>query len=335
MTSRTTTTRAVVIERPGEVDVLSLAEREVRAPGPGEILVRVEAAGLNRADVLQRRGRYPAPPGAPPDVPGLEYAGHVESIGAGVLDWQPRERVMGIVAGGGMSTHVVVHAREAMPVPACLSIEEAAAIPEVFLTAWDALFLQAGMRAGQVVLLHAAGSGIGTAAMQLARAVSATPVGTSRSASKLERCAELGLAHAIEVRASGEPEFAAELERRTGRLADVILDTVGAAYLAENVRALAPQGSIVVIGLLGGASATLALGGLLAKRARIQGTVLRARPLEQKAALAQTFAREALPLFESGVLRPVIGEVMPMHAIQDAHRAMETDATFGKIVMRW
>lgn len=333
----TTTARAVVIERPGDADVLSIAPRAVRAPGPGEILVRVEAAGLNRADLLQRRGLYPAPPGAPPDVPGLEYAGHVEALGEGVLEWKRGDRVMGIVAGGGMSTHVVVHEREAIPVPASLSIEEAAAIPEVFLTAWDALFTQAGLRAGQLVLLHAAGSGIGTAAIQIARSVSAIVAGTSRTASKLERCAELGLAHSIVVASSSssDPAFAGELEAKAGRLADVILDTVGAAYLAENVRALAPRGTVVVIGLLGGVSGALPLGALLAKRARVVGSVLRSRPLEEKAALARAFAREALPLFERGVLRPVVGEVMPMEAIRDAHRAMESDGTFGKIVLRW
>lgn len=331
----TTSVRAVVIEGPGDVDVLSIATREIRAPGPGEILVRIEAAGLNRADVLQRRGLYPAPPGAPTDIPGLEYAGTIESLGDGVHEWKAGDRVMGIVAGGGMSTHVVVHAREAIPVPSNLSIEEAAAIPEVFLTAWDALFLQAGMRAGQVVLLHAAGSGIGTAAIQLARAVSAIPVGTSRTAEKLERCAELGLEHAIIVPGGSEPSFARALEERAGRLADVILDTIGGSYLAENVRALAPLGTMVVIGLLGGASGALPLGALLGKRARVVGTVLRVRPLEEKATLARAFATAAIPLFERGVLRPVVGEVMPMTAIRDAHRAMESDTTFGKIVLRW
>jgi NADPH2:quinone reductase len=335
MTATTTAARSVVIDGAGDVDVLSIRERAIRAPGHGEILVRVAAAGLNRADLLQRRGFYPAPPGAPHDVPGLEYAGHVEALGEGVLDWKVGDRVMGIVAGGGMSTHLTVHAREAIPVPSALSIEEAAAIPEVFLTAWDALFTQAGLRAGQLVLLHAAGSGVGTAAIQLARAVSAIPAGTSRTASKLERCAELGLAHAIEVPSGREPSFASELEAKAGRLADVVLDTVGAAYLSENVRALAPLGTVVVIGLLGGVSGSLPLAALLAKRARIVGTVLRARPLEEKAALARAFAREAIPLFERGVLRPVVSEVMEMSAVRDAHRAMEADATFGKIVLRW
>ncbi|UJR79419.1 NAD(P)H-quinone oxidoreductase [Sandaracinus amylolyticus] len=334
MTS-TIKTRAVVFTGAGDVDVLSIAERAIHAPGPGEILVRVAAAGLNRADLLQRRGLYPAPPGAPADVPGLEYAGHVEALGEGVIDWKIGDRVMGIVAGGGMSTHLVVHAREAIPVPNGMAIEDAAAIPEVFLTTWDALFLQAEMRAGQIVLVHAAGSGIGTAAIQLARAVSAIPVGTSRTREKLERCKALGLAHAIEVPPKTEPAFAVALEREVGRGADVILDSVGASYLGENVRALATKGTIVVIGMLGGVNGALPMAVLLARRARVIGTVLRARPLEEKATLARIFAREAVPLFERGVLKPVVGEVMPMDRIADAHRAMERDETFGKIVMRW
>lgn len=326
--------RCVIYSGAGDASVITLGERDVRAPGPGEIRVRVAAAGLNRADVLQRKGFYPAPPGAPADVPGLEYAGHVEALGEGVSEWKTGDAVMGIVAGGGMSTHVVVHAREAIPVPAGLSIEEAAAIPEVFLTAWDALFAQAGMRAGQVVLLHAVGSGIGTAALQLARAVSAIAVGTSRTREKLERARALGLTHAIEV-SRGEAAFAAALDREVGRGADVILDAVGAAYLGENVRALAPRGMIVVIGLLGGTSGALPMGALLAKRARIVGTVLRARPLEEKAALARAFAAEAVPLFERGVLRPVVGEVVAMDRVGEAQGRMERDETFGKIVLTW
>jgi NADPH2:quinone reductase len=328
---------AVVIAGTGDPSVLSIAAREVRAPGPGEIRVEVAAAGLNRADLLQRRGLYPAPRGAPADVPGLEYAGRVEAVGEGVEEWALGDRVMGIVAGGGMATHVVVHAREALPIPAALSTEHAAAIPEVFLTSWDALFSQADLRAGRTLLVHAVGSGIGTAAIQIARACGAIAVGTSRTEAKLARCAELGMTHGLVVAGRGgePPSFAAELHARAGSYADVILDTVGASYLAENVRAVAERGVIVVIGLLGGASAALPLGTLLHKRASVIGSVLRARPLEQKATLARSFARDALPLFERGVLRPVIGAVMPMSDIRRAHQAMEEDTTFGKIVLRW
>lgn len=327
--------RAVVIERPGEVEGLVLAERRVRAPGPGEIRVRVAAAGLNRADVLQRKGRYPAPPGVAADVPGLEYAGHVESVGPGVLDWREGDAVMGIVGGGAMCTHLVVHAREAMRVPAGMPLEEAAAIPEAFVTAWDAMVLQAGLRSGQLVLVHAAASGVGTAAIQIARALGAIPIGTSRSADKLARAAALGLEQGIVVARGAEPTFAMEVEARWGRGADLILDPVGAAYLAENVRALAERGTLVLIGLLGGAHGSLFLAPLLARRARLVGTVLRTRPLEEKALLAQRFAREIVPLFERGTLRPVVGASRPMSEIAEAHRAMERDETFGKIVLRW
>jgi putative PIG3 family NAD(P)H quinone oxidoreductase len=325
--------RAVVIEGKGDVDVLRIGKLAVREPGPGELLIEVAAAGLNRADTLQRRGFYPAPPGSPAQVPGLEYAGTVARVGEGVTDYAAGDRVMGIVAGGGMATQLVVHAREAMRVPAALSLTDAAAIPEVFLTAYDALFVQAGLALGQVALLHAVGSGVGTAALQLACAAGARPIGSSRSADKLERCKVLGLHDAILV---SDKLFAArvmELTQRRG--ADVILDTVGAAYLAENISALANGGRLLQVGLVGGASAELALGTLMAKRASVIGTVLRSRPLEQKAALAQAFARDVLPLMERGAIKPVIDCVLPMSEIQEAHRRMERNDSFGKIVLSW
>jgi len=325
--------RAVIIDGKGEVDVLRIGQLEVREPGAGELLVEVVAAGLNRADTLQRRGRYPAPPGAPANVPGLEYAGKVARIGAGVSDFAVGDHVMGIVGGGGMATHVVVHAREALRVPAGMSLTDAAAIPEVFLTAYDALFSQAQVGMGCDVLIHAVGSGVGTAALQLALACGARPIGTSRSADKLERCKALGLRDALVV---SDKKFALDVAARTGgRGADVILDTVGAAYLAENVNAIAPLGTIVLIGLMGGASAELALGLLLAKRAHVVGTTLRSRPLEEKAALAQAFAHAALPLFERGVLKPVVDSVLPMDDIRTAHERMENNDSFGKIVLAW
>lgn len=336
MNQRSTSARAVVIEGKGDVEVLRIGTLEVPAPGAGELLVEVAAAGLNRADTLQRRGLYPAPKGVPANVPGLEYAGTVAEVGAGVSEFAVGDRVMGIVGGGGMASQLVVHAREAIRVPDGMSLTDAAAIPEVFLTAYDALFVQAGLGMGQTVLLHAVGSGIGTAALQLARAVSAHPIGTSRTAEKLERCAALGLGIGDGLAVGADKRFADQVRSRTGgRGADVILDTVGAAYLSENVAALAAQGTLVVIGLMGGASAELALAGLLQKRARVQGSVLRSRPLEEKASLAQAFARAALPLFERGVLRPVVDCVMPMAEVRQAHLRMEKNETFGKIVLSW
>jgi putative PIG3 family NAD(P)H quinone oxidoreductase len=317
--------RAVRYRAAGGPEVIEIVERELREPGPGEILVRVAAAGLNRADVVQRRGRYPAPPGAIPDVPGLEYAGEVQAVGSDVQRWKAGDRVMGIVGGGAMSSHVVVHEREAIPVPAELPLVDAAAIPEVFVTAWDALFRQADLRMGERVLIHAVGSGVGTAALQLALAAGARPVGTSRSREKLDRCAALGLGDAV---LAENGRFADEANG-----ADVILDTVGASYAAENALAIAPRGRWVIVGLLGGATGDFPFGTLLGKRITIMGTVLRARPLEEKAALAQAFAHEVVPLIAAGRLRPVIDDVLPMERVAEAHERMERNETFGKIVI--
>ena len=324
--------RAVFLRGKGGVEVLEVAPASFRPPGPGELLVEVAAAGLNRADVLQRRGLYPAPPGSPPDVPGLEYAGTVAAIGEGVTAFAPGARVMGIVGGGAMATHLHVHEREAIAVPEGMSLADAAAVPEVFLTVYDALVVQARLGPGEVVLVHAAGSGIGTAAIQLARAVGATPFGTSRTAGKLERCRPLGLAHGI-VAEGGR--FAEALRAKAPRGADVVLDTVGASYLEESVRALAPRGRMVVLGTLGGAAGALPLGELLRKRLELRGSVLRSRPLEEKATLAQAFARAVLPLLEDGRLRPIVDAVLPMAEVREAHRRMDANETFGKLVLSW
>lgn len=323
---------AVRIRGKGDVDVLALDDFEVRAPGPGELLVQVKAAGLNRADLLQRKGFYPAPPGAPADVPGLEYAGTVVALGEGAVSWQLGALVMGIVGGGGMATHIVVHEREAIRVPEGMGLTEAAAIPEVFLTAYDA-FLQAGLCAGELALVHAAGSGVGTAAVQLAATAGAYVVGTSRTADKLEAARALGMHEGIVVEGGRFADKLGALGK--GRLADVILDGVGAAYLAENAKALALRGRLVVIGLLGGATAEMPLGDFLRKRLTLIGTVLRSRPLEEKALLAQRFAREVVPRFERGALKPVIDMVLPMRDVREAHRRMEQNESFGKIVLAW
>jgi NADPH:quinone reductase len=327
-----TKARAVRITEHGEADVLALGEIEVRDPGAEEVLVEVAAAGLNRADVLQRRGFYPAPAGVPEDVPGLEYAGRVVAVGEAVRSFQVGDAVMGVVGGGAMATHLVAHEREAIPVPEGMSWTDAAAVPEVFLTAYDALFLQARLSLGQVVLVHAAASGVGTAAVQLARAAGAVPVGTSRSEAKLAQVRDLGLAHAVTV---SEGRFADAVRAAAGRAPDVILDLVGAAYLDENIKAVASQGTIVVVGLLGGAKGTLNLGRLLAKRAHLVGTVLRSRPLEEKAALAQAFIRDVLPLLAAGQLAPTVDTVLPMAQVGDAHRRMESNETVGKVVLTW
>lgn len=326
--------RAVVLRGAGDVDVLDIAEVERPVAGPGQVVVEVAAAGLNRADCLQRRGLYPAPPGAPADVPGLELSGTVVECGAGVRAVSMGQRVMCLVGGGAMATHVAVHERVLVPVPDSLELEQAAAVPEVFMTAFDALFENAGLGLGETVLVHAAGSGVGTAAVQLAARAGARVVGTARTASKLERCKPLGMHEGVVV--GSDKRFAGAVRAASGgRGADVVLDLVGAAYLEENLRALAPRGRIVVVGLLGGVSGTLPLGPLLALRGRIAGTTLRSRPLEEKAILAQAFAAQVLPLLADGRVAPVIDQILPMTEVREAHRLMESNQTFGKIVLRW
>ena len=322
-----TIARAVFIRGAGGPEVLEIGDLVVRDPGGGELLVAVAAAGLNRADTLQRRGYYPAPKGVEPDVPGLEYAGTVAAVGPGVQRFSVGDRVMGISAGASMATQLVVHERETIPVPDGMSFEDAAAIPEAFLTAWDAI-VSAGTRPGDTLLIHAIGSGVGTAALQLARAMGIGVIGTSRTESKLARCAELG---------SFEPLLVTEgtFSKAVAGRANVILDTVGAAYLVENIKSLAPQGTIITIGLLGGVSGQIPLALLLARRARIMGSVLRSRPLEEKAALAQDFQRRALPWFEDGTIRPVVDDVLAMTEVASAHARMERNQTFGKLVLAW
>ncbi len=326
------TSKAIRIREPGGPDVLALGEIELPKPGPTQVLVEVAAAGLNRADCLQRRGFYPAPPGVPADVPGLEFAGVVEAVGQSVESWRPGDRVMGIVAGGAMATRLVTEASELMPIPVAMSTSDAAAVPEVFLTAYDAMMLQGGLSAGQTVLIHAVASGVGTAAIQLASVVGADSIGTSRTAHKLPRCTELGLTHAVLVE---DGQFASNVKNAAPNGVNVILDTVGAAYLAQNVQVIAKRGRIIVIGLMGGVTGELPLGALLAKRASIHGSVLRSRSSAEKAALTKSFNEEMLPKLATGELKPIIDDVLPMSAIQDAHRRMDANETFGKLVLTW
>ena len=324
--------KAIRIREPGGPEVLEVGEIEVPEPVSSEVLVEVAAAGLNRADCLQRRGFYPAPPGVPADVPGLEFAGVVESVGDAVSAWKPGDRVMGIVGGGSMSTRVLTEAAELMPVPKELSLEEAAAVPEVFLTAYDAIVLQGGLRSGHSVLFHAVASGVGTAGIQLATALGATSIGTSRTADKLPRCAELGLDHAVLVE---NGEFAEAVLEAAPRGVDVILDTIGAAYLAQNVKVIGKKGRIIVIGLMGGVKGELALGALLAKRASIHGSVLRSRSAVEKAELTKSFVDQMLGRFATQELKPIIDDTLLMTDIQAAHRRMDANQTFGKLVLTW
>lgn len=332
--------KAFVIQKQKSADAVSeeLVEREVEAPAPGpfEMSVRVHAAGLNRADLLQLRGHYPAPPGAPADIPGLEYAGEVIAVGTHVSAHRPGDRVMGIVGGGAFAEQLVVHEREALRVPTVLPLEQAAAFPEAFLTAWDALVLQGGMRSGAQVLIHAVGSGVGTAAVQVVHALGATALGTARGASKLERLKnDHGLAHGILV--ADEPlRFADQVRSLTGGVGvDVCLDLVGGAYTAESIHALAPCGRLLLVGLLAGAQTSVDLRAVLSRRLQLIGTVLRSRPIEEKLALAQAAQAQLVPLLAKGVLRPVIDAVMPISQLPAALERMRTNASFGKIVLRW
>jgi len=325
--------RAVCIREPGGPEVLHLDDVEVRDPEAGEVRVRVEASGLNRADVLQRKGFYPAPPGVAADIPGLEYAGVVESVGADAGRWSVGDRVMGIVGGGGMCTHVVVHETEALAIPEGWSMSDAAAVPEAGLTAFDAIYAQGRLGPGETALIHSVGSGVGTAAFQMVQALGGVAVGTSRTQWKLDRCVEMGLQHAV---LAQDGAFVDGVRAAVGKSgAHVILDTVGAAYLSDNARVLAHRGRWVVIGLLGGAKGTLPLGPILAKRGTLMGSVLRSRSLEEKAALVAGYDDYILPLLRGGQIRPVVDEVLPMTAVQRAHERMEENSTFGKIVLQW
>lgn len=322
--------RAIVYQGTGGVEIISIEERSIRRPEGSEVRVAVKAAGLNRADILQRRGFYPAPPGAPADIPGLEFAGEIESVGSDVRDLRAGDKVMGISSGGSMAELILAHERELIPIPRGMSFEDAAAIPEVFLTAFDALFIQGALRPGMDVLIHAAASGIGTASVQLVKASSGRAFGTLRSESKIEALSGYGFDALIRAR---DGSFIEEMRTHLSS-ADLILDTVGAAYLKENIEALSSGGTLVTIGLLGGARGDLNLGQLLAKRASVRGSVLRSRPLEEKALLTQRFIRECLPLFERGVLRASVDRIYEMEGIKEAQAEMEANKNVGKLIVR-
>jgi NADPH2:quinone reductase len=325
--------KAVRFTGKGGPEVVELAEVEAPRPARGEVLVRVRAAAMNRADLLQRRGLYPPPPGFREDIPGLELAGEIAGLGEAVAGWKVGDRVMAIAAGEAQAELAVVHERMLLRVPEGMSLEDAGALPEAGMTAHDALFTIGGLRPGATALIHAAGSGVATAALQIARAAGALTIGTSRTADKLEKARALGLDHGLLV-GKEEPRFADEVKRLTGRRgAAVILDFVGGAYAAENVACLAPGGRIVVIGTMGGPKAQLDLGLLMRARGSIHGTVLRPRPLEEKIAATQAFGRDVLPLIAAGKVKPVVDCVLPAARAREAHERMEKNDSFGKIVL--
>ncbi|HEY1556647.1 MAG TPA: NAD(P)H-quinone oxidoreductase [Kofleriaceae bacterium] len=318
--------RAIAIAKPGGPEVLVEVDRPTPEPSRGEVRVRVRATAVNRADLLQRMGAYPAPPDSPPDVPGLEIAGEVEALGAGVDRLAVGDRVFGLVGGGGYAEAIVAHERTLAKIPGDMAFEDAAAVPEAFVTAHDAIVTQGDLRSGEVLLVHAAGSGVGTAAIQLARALGATSVGTARTQDKLDRARELGLDVGVVVDGA---RFADRVPP-----AAVVLELVGGAYLAEDVRAVQPLGRIVLVGLLAGTKAELDLGLVLRKRIRIFGTQLRARPLEQKIAAMRAFETQVVPLLARGAVKPVIDRVMSLADAGAAHARMASNEGFGKIVLR-
>jgi NADPH2:quinone reductase len=327
--------RAVIIVSHGGVEGLEV--REVERPAQAcadRVLVRVRAAGLNRADILQRRGRYPAPPGSVQDIPGLEFAGEVEEVGSEVRSVKAGERVFGITAAGAQAEYVLVPESTLVRVPSNLEWAEAAAVPEAFITAHDALFTQARLEMGERVLIHAAGSGVGLAAIQLARACGAIAYGTSRTAEKLERARGFGLHEAIAV--GGDPALFANAVREwtKGAGVEVILDLVGGSYLAANLDALARLGRLMLVGTTAGASAELDFGIMMMKRLQIRGTALRSRSTPEKALATRRFAAHVVPLLESGAVRPVIDKIYGMDEVREAHERMESNQSFGKMVLK-
>jgi putative PIG3 family NAD(P)H quinone oxidoreductase len=321
--------KAIVITQFGGPEVLQLREVDTPQPSRGEVRVRVRATAVNRADLLQRIGFYPAPPDAPADIPGLELAGEVDAVGDGVSELQLGDRVFGLCGGGSYAEYLIVHARALAKMPDHLSFTDAAAVPEAFITAWDAMVTQAHLAAGETVLISAAGSGVGTAAVQIARAIGARSIGSARTAAKLERAKSLGLDHIV-VAENGK--FAAKVMDTTGAV-DVVLELVGGNYLPEDLACLAKRGRIVVVGLMAGPRTELDLAILLHKRASITGTVLRARPLEEKIAATREFARHVVPLFARGALKPVVDRVLPLDQAAEAHAYVGSNEGYGKVVL--
>jgi NADPH2:quinone reductase len=324
--------RAVIYSGAGGPEVISIGDVPKPEVRPGYIRVRVHAAGLNRADLIQRRGQYAAPHGWPADIPGLEYAGEVEAVRQ-ASRWKVGDRVMGLVGGGAQAELLTVHEDEALPIPQGLSYTEAAAIPEVFLTAYDALVTRGRLGPGERVLIHAVGSGVGTAAAQVARHLGATVLGTSRSAEKLARALVYGLDVGIDTARGGFVDA-------VGDPVHVVLDVLGGPAFADNLAVLAPRGRLVMLGFLAGSRTTADLGPILRKRLEVIGTVMRTRTLEERILLVREFTERMLPLFDQRIehaapLRPVLERVYSIGELAEAHRVMEGNETFGKIVVTW
>ena len=326
--------KAVVITHFGGPEVLEIQDVPTPQPGPDEVLVRVRGTALNRADLLQRSGGYAAPPGAPQNISGLEFAGEVAELGTNAHRWSKGDRVMGIVGGGAHAEFVTAHQEAVAAAPPNLELSAAGAVPEVFMTAHDAL-RQAGFKAGENVLIHAVGSGVGLAATQLVRALKGYAFGTSRTPDKIERAKPFGLQSGYAV---PEPSALAELsafaEKATGDHGfDVVLDLNGGPYFAASLKAMAQKGRLILIGGVAGGKTDVDLYQILRKRLHIIGTVMRARSLEEKIATTNAFAAEVVPLLAKGIIQPVIDSVFPLEKVQDAHRRLESNESFGKVVL--
>ena len=322
--------RAVVLNGHGGPEVLAFLDIAAPQPGAEEILVQVRATSLNRADLLQRMGFYPDPFPGEHEVLGMEFSGRVQAIGARVRTWKVGDEVMGIVSGGAYAEQLVVHERQAMRIPQGVSLADAAAIPEVFITAWDALVVQGGLTSGRWALVHAGASGVGTAAVQICKAIGAHVIATC-STGKVAAVKALGADVVVDY--SSEDFVEAVKQATGGRGVDVVLCVIGGDYLDRNVASLAQKGHIVQVGVMGGGNMSFNLAGLMPKRAKLSGTVLRARPIEEKIAISQRFAAEVIPMFESGILKPVIDCRYSFADIAHAHIHMGANANTGKIVI--
>jgi putative PIG3 family NAD(P)H quinone oxidoreductase len=325
--------RAVVIAGAGGPEVLHVRDVPRPEPGADEVLVRVHAAALNRADIHQREGRYPAPPGWPTDIPGMEFAGEIAATGAGASRWRDGDRVFGIVGGGAYAEYLVTHEDTLARVPKDMNWTDAAAVPEAFITAQDAL-AQAEMRAGDRVLIHAVGSGVGLAAVQLVRALGGIPFGTARHQAKLDAARSYGLEDGAVVSDAAAALAGALPSLAAAGGANVVLDLLGGAYTGASIALMAPRGRLILLGTLAGARTDLPLGPVLRGRLSIRGTVLRSRSLEEKIAATRAFERVVVPLLESGALRAPVDGVFALDGVRAAHARMESNDGAGKIVLR-
>ncbi len=321
---------AIEITKPGQPEVLKPAERPDLVPGSGEVLIKVAAAGLNRPDVMQRRGRYPPPPGAS-DIPGLEVSGTISALGEGVTGWSVGDKVCALVSGGGYATLCVAPAPQCLPVPASVELVAAAAIPETFFTVWTNVFDRGRLKSGETALVHGGSSGIGTTAIQLAVARGARVFATAGSDEKCRACEALGASRAINYR---QDDFVEQIRALTGgRGVDLILDMVGGEYVARNLAALALEGRLVQIGLMGGEAAPIDFRRILGQRLTITGSTLRPRSVAEKGAIADALRQEVWPLLEQGRVKPIIYRTYPLKEAAAAHRLMESSEHIGKIVL--